>query len=175
MSQCRTCGNKAGAFKNQCSDCESGRIPQQIQAAYSEWSAGREAFVAESWSTMVNALRRGHTPSLLRVVPVATAADVDGAVVGSESFALLHVALLQGWEVLAVIPRTSAFALRNVNTALVGAGTEYGGGLGGNVTGAYFVLGMRVTTESIEQESQLIRSTLEAQYDKEAPPPVGHR
>jgi hypothetical protein len=64
----------------------------------------------------------------------------DGQQLGTFSIASLQAAGLQGWKVIATVPRTAGIGLANTQTSGFNTSTVWGGGMGGNVIGVYLIL-----------------------------------
>lgn len=96
----------------------------------------------ESWlDTAKNRIASGNNPNLFQWMYVQVDSVVDETTVGQFDITDLQVAGLDGWDIVAVIPKTLGTALTNLSTH----GNTWGGGMGGNVLGVYVLLSKEVT------------------------------
>jgi hypothetical protein len=58
---------------------------------------------------------------------------------------------LRGWELVAVVPKTIGIVLKNTSYG-ASAGTTWGAGVGGNVTGAHFILRKSLSASDIQED-----------------------
>lgn len=78
----------------------------------------------------------GNNPNLFRWIYIQVDSEVEGDVIGQFDITELQVAGLEGWDVVAVLPRTLGVGLKNISTN----GNSWGAGIGGNVMGVYVIL-----------------------------------
>lgn len=81
-------------------------------------------------------------PFLIKWVEVSVPTEITDSVHGNFDFAELQAAGLNGWQIHAVIPKTKVVGLKNETTAKFFK--TWGGGIGGNVVGAFVLLSKRV-------------------------------
>lgn len=77
-------------------------------------------------------------PLLFKWVEVSVPTEITDSVQGNFDFAELQAAGLNGWQIHAVIPKTKGVGLKNEN--LNNFFNAWGGGIGGNVVGAFVLL-----------------------------------
>lgn len=182
MAACKTCGGKAGAFKDECKECESARLAKEradkqererLQAeklAAEKAQAAREleartlAFVEKSMESFRRTIAQGRTPYLYSMVGVTvpyTLLEQEGG-----SMPDLHdVAALgrDGWEIVATLPQTAGIGLTNVYQK--GGGKTWAGGIGGIVTGVFLLIRLPITSQTLEHEELMIRAALTTGYE----------
>lgn len=78
----------------------------------------------------------GNQPNLFRWLYVQVDSLIDNDAFDSFDISDLQASGLDGWDVVAVIPKTFGERLTNLSTS----GNTWGGGLGGIVLGAYLIL-----------------------------------
>jgi hypothetical protein len=93
--------------------------------SFEEWAAKAEKQIAS-----------GNNPNLFRWIYIQVDSVVEGDTVGEFDITELQAAGLEGWDVVAVIPKTVGVGLTNISTS----GNSWGAGMGGNVMGVYLVL-----------------------------------
>jgi hypothetical protein len=121
------------------------KFPLEIQERIYPLDRGGRAFLYESRFVPVDSLENG--------VPL------------SGGFAITHLQAmgLVGWEIVGVVPRTSARTLENKD---VGSGlVTYAGGIGGTVDGVYILLKREIPAnwEKDEESSSEVIQLLAAQ------------
>lgn len=182
MGACRTCGGKAGTFKDECKDCESQRVANEqseraaearrhaeyaatVKAkAAAELEARTQTFIQESIDSFHRTLAQGRTPYLYSMVSVT----VPYSLLEQEGGALpdLHdISALgrDGWEIVATLPQTAGIGLTNVYQR--GGGKTWAGGIGGIVTGVLLLVRLPITTTTLSDESEMLRAALRAGYE----------
>lgn len=182
MAACKTCGGKAGAFKEECKECESKRLTAERQeqaererlrseqAAQARAQAAQELeartrnFVEESLQTFRNTLNEGRTPYLYSMVsvnlPYSLLEQEGGAVPDLHDIAALG---RDGWQIVATLPQTAGIGLTNVYQK--GGGQTWAGGIGGIVTGAFLLIRLPITAQTLESESDMLRAALREGYE----------
>jgi len=147
MAACSVCGDKAGFGKSVCTNCD-----QQAQKAAAENAAKRrsdeaQAFAAEveqklgDWRNYAKTqFDSGSELKMYNSIYLEVDSLSDGDQLGVFSIASLQAAGLQGWKVIAVVPRTAGIGLANKETQGFNTSTVWGGGMGGNVIGVYLLL-----------------------------------
>ncbi len=106
----------------------------------------------------------GNYPNLYRWLYLPIDSIVNEEVVGDFDISELQLAGLDGWDVVAVIPKTLGVALKNFLSGST-MGSEWGGGMGGNVVGVYLLLRKEVTDANDPQtqaDAKRIISSLES-------------
>lgn len=101
-----------------------------------EWTARAKVAIASG----------ANPPLLFKWVEVSVPTEITDSVQGNFDFAELQAAGLNGWQIHAVIPKTKGVGLKNEN--LKNYFSTWGGGIGGNVIGAFVLLSK--TIESLE-------------------------
>jgi hypothetical protein len=91
----------------------------------------------EAWATKAEKqIASGNNPNLFRWIYIQVDSVVEGDTVGEFDITELQAAGLEGWDVVAVIPKTVGVGLTQISTS----GNSWGAGMGGNVMGVYLVL-----------------------------------
>lgn len=181
MAACKTCAEKAGAFRDECKTCEDQR--QKVEAV----------------QEVVNARARQEAEELLKKklqleLEERTQAYVDAAIAGMRQthaegrVPYLHTTLYlstdfvlnentggappdlhdldtlgrDGWEVVATVPQTMGMGLTNVYK---GGGQNWGGGIGGIVTGVHAIARLAVTEATLKDRESTIREVLRSRYE----------
>ena len=91
----------------------------------------------ENWAAKAEAqIASGNNPNLFRWIYVQVDSVVEDDTIGQFDITELQAAGLEGWDVVAVIPKTLGVGLTNISTS----GNSWGAGMGGNVLGVYIVL-----------------------------------
>lgn len=98
-------------------------------------------------------MKSGNNPNLFRWIYLQVDSEVEGDTLGQFDITELQAAGLDGWDVVAVIPRTLGLGLKNISTS----GNSWGAGVGGNVMGVYIIL----SKELYDLESE--RNVVDAQ------------
>lgn len=119
----------------------------------------------ESWPEKAKSqISTGNNPNLFRWIYVEVDSVVTDDVVGTFDITDLQEAGLDGWDVVAVIPKTLGIGLTNTSSGAT-FGTTWGGGVGGNVLGVYLILSKEVfdlNAQKTVDEARRIVSSLEA-------------
>jgi hypothetical protein len=119
----------------------------------------------ESWLERAQAqISTGNNPNLFRWIYIEVDSVVTDDVVGNFDIADLQEAGLEGWDVVAVIPKTLGIGLTNTSTGST-FGTTWGGGVGGNILGVYLILSKEVydlKTQKTLDDARRIVTSLEA-------------
>lgn len=182
MAVCRTCGGKAGAFKDECKDCESRRAVREreerdeqarLQAekaarareqAAAELEARTQAFIEESLDSFRRSLAQGRTPYLYSMVSVSVPYSLleqeGGSIPDLHDISALG---RDGWEIVATLPQTAGIGLTNVYQR--GGGKTWAGGIGGIVTGVFLIVRLPVTAATLNDEEGMLRAALRAGYE----------
>lgn len=182
MAACKTCGEKAGAFKEECKACESARLERErvqreeqakLQAerdaqaraqAAQELAARTTSFVDASMASFRRCIDQGRTPYLYSMVSVSVPYSLleqeGGAIPDLHDIAALG---RDGWEIVATLPQTAGIGLTNVYQK--GGGKTWAGGIGGIVTGVFLLVRLPITSATIEHESEMLRAALRAGYE----------
>jgi hypothetical protein len=185
MASCKYCGIKAGVGRDACLSCERKQrasnarkrdeerkdrkreqVEQRRRQAEEEANKLEETirrFVDEYFAQMEKAHSHGLTPGLIQCHLLTTTYSLMGQPGGQAP----HISTLQkdlslGWEISSVIPHTEGVAL--TNKAGSGA-TSYGGGIGGIVTAAYFILRLPIHPSFLQSNRQYIEAVLRSQYE----------
>ena len=96
----------------------------------------------DQWlETAQQRIASGNNPNLFQWMYVQVDSVIDEETVGAFDITDLQVAGLDGWDIVAVIPKTLGMALKNFSTH----GNSWGGGMGGNVLGVYVLLSKEVS------------------------------
>lgn len=91
----------------------------------------------EQWAEKAtNQIKSGNNPNLFRWIYVQVDSLVTDNPIGTFDITELQAAGLEGWDVVAVIPKTLGVGLTNISTS----GNSWGAGVGGNVMGVYIIL-----------------------------------
>lgn len=91
----------------------------------------------EQWTEKAtNQIKSGNNPNLFRWIYIQVDSLVTDDPIGTFDITELQAAGLEGWDVVAVIPKTLGIGLTNISTA----GNSWGAGIGGNVMGVYIIL-----------------------------------
>lgn len=182
MAACRTCGGKAGTFKDECKDCESQRQANERQEraeearrnaeyaakvkaqAAAELEERTQSFIEESIDSFRRTLEQGRTPYLYSMVSVSVPYSLleqeGGAIPDLHDISALG---RDGWEIVATLPQTAGIGLTNVYQR--GGGKTWAGGIGGIVTGVFLLIRLPITTATLSDESEMLRAALRAGYE----------
>lgn len=91
----------------------------------------------EAWAAKAaKQIASGNNPNLFRWIYIQIDSEVEGDAIGQFDITELQAAGLEGWDVVAVLPRTLGIGLKNIATN----GNSWGAGIGGNVMGVYVIL-----------------------------------
>jgi len=120
----------------------------------------------ENW--MVKAgkqMASGNNPNLFRWIYIEVDSVMGDEVLGTFDLTDLQDAGLDGWDVVAVIPKTIGITLTNLSTQ----GNTWGGGVGGNVAGVYVILSKEVfdlkDERTVEDARRVVNSLLAKNID----------
>ena len=149
MAKCNSCGKEAGFGESLCKNCD----PKALEAAAAE-SARRKAEGASEVQRKMDDWRNyaktqfdsGSELKMYNSIYLEVDSLSDGQQLGVFSIASLQAAGLQGWKVIAVVPRTAGIGLANKETQGFNTSTVWGGGMGGNVIGVYLLLEKPIKT-----------------------------
>jgi hypothetical protein len=115
----------------------------------------------EDWAVKAEKqIASGNTPNLFRWIFIQVDSLVEGKPIGEFDITELQAAGLEGWDVVAVIPKTVGLGLTNSTNA---GTTSWGAGLGGNVLGAYLILSKEIfdlTSENNVADTKRVVSSL---------------
>lgn len=151
MAMCTTCGRPAGILSDQCRDCKrqqqerrQGEIDVSERRANAERSAHLDAqradYVAACKALIASNLAVGRPAYLHNSVYLQVDSEVMGEPAGVWDIALLQSLGMEGWEIVGIVPRTSGIGLTNTTAGTRYPETSWGGGIGGNIVGAYILL-----------------------------------
>lgn len=101
------------------------------------------------WELLRQTVSNGRTGFLYRSVYVAVDSTVNEELTGQFDITELQVLGLDGWEIVAVIPRTLGVALENSSLRPT-FGRTWGAGLGGNVAGVHVLLRLAIDQAGLE-------------------------
>lgn len=111
-----------------------------------ESARSREEHIQSWWDLLNSTVSAGRTAFLYRSVYVEVDSVVNKDVTGEFDITQLQVLGLDGWEIVAVIPRTLGVAIQNLSL------TEgWGAGMGGNVAGVHVLLRLTVDGTNVEE------------------------
>lgn len=134
-----------------------------------ELEAQRRSYVDAAMARMRQSLTEGRTPALHRLILMPTDYSVMGQPGGIQpDVNLLAEAGWDGWEIAAVLPRTTGLALSNN----AGRQSFYGGGVGGLSDGAYLLMRLPVTQSLMDARPEYLESVLRAMSDLSQALPV---
>lgn len=189
MASCLTCGRKTGRGKTHCDSClerakeqkaredaaERARLQEEhaqrqaaeaerIRQAQAERQRKYELFIDERLSGLRALHTQGITPYLYRVIHVNAQSQMIDETVGSPP----DVSELQqfgwlGWEAVGTIPTTYGHALENTDIT-AGWTKSYGAGIGGLVVGAYILMRLPITPETLREREAEIVSLLREEF-----------
>jgi uncharacterized Zn finger protein (UPF0148 family) len=147
MAACSVCGEKAGFGKSICSNCDQKAQQEAVESAARRRAEEAQAFAAEvqqklgDWRNYAKTqFDSGSELKMYSSIYLEVDSIADGDQLGTFSIASLQAAGLQGWKVIAVVPRTVGIGLVNKETSGFNTSTVWGGGMGGNVLGVYLIL-----------------------------------
>ena len=127
-----------------------------------ELDAQRRAYIDSAMARMRQSLAEGRTPALHRLILMPTEYSFMGQSGGLQpNVMLMAEAGWDGWEVAAVLPRTTGLALSNN----AGRQSFYGGGVGGLTDGAYLLMRLPVTQALMDSRPEYIETILSAMSD----------
>lgn len=164
MRKCADCGEQLYESRKYCGKCGSSRIidrTAEVEAAEAAEMEKRLAAAEEKkeraakefakmqaeaeqsfneWETKARArVALGERPQLFTWLYQPVDSIVENY--KTEPFGLLDLQEfgLDGWRIAGIVPRTAGIGLKNSSMGST-VGTSWGGGLGGNVIGVYFIL-----------------------------------
>ena len=137
---------------------------QEKQARY---AAAWEEYRAARLATIERVVATGQTAYLHRADYVPVDSIVNKDKIGSFDFEFAMDAGLEGWTIVAVIPRTTGVALSNFSLGST-MGATWGGGMGGNVAGVYVVMSQTITAESLEISRPAIEDWIRLSFSRSA-------
>lgn len=147
MAACSLCGEKAGFGKSVCTSCDQQAQQDAAESAARRKSEEAQAFAAEvqqklgDWRNYAKTqFDSGSELKMYNSIYLEVDSLSDGQQLGTFTIASLQAAGLQGWKVIAVVPRTAGIGLANTQTQGFNTSTVWGGGMGGNVIGVYLLL-----------------------------------
>jgi len=124
-----------------------------------ELEALRRNYIDSAMARMRQSLAEGRTPALHRLILMPTEYSFMGQSGGSQpNVMLVAEAGWDGWEIAAVLPRTTGLALSND----AGRQSFYGGGVGGLTDGAYLLMRLPVTQALMDARPEYIETILGA-------------
>jgi len=182
MAACKTCGGKAGAFKEECKVCEKSRLDREaLERAEEERAraeneekaraqAARELeertqrFVNQALESINRTLAQNRTPYLYSMISVT----VPYVLLEQEGGSLPDLHDLEalgrdGWEIVGTLPQTAGVGLTNVYQK--GGGRTWAGGIGGIVTGMFLLIRLPITASTVEHEGDMLRAALRESYE----------
>lgn len=129
----------------------------------------RQEFVRGAMERMRRAIDEGRQPALQSVEFISSDYQVGDKIGGSAPRMEPLVEYgLDGWEIVAAVPRTMGMPLMNGRAAEA----QYGGGIGGLVDGAYVLLRLPVTKQLLDSRPDFVRQALERIHDAHQDVPV---
>ena len=180
MGACKTCGEKAGLGRDQCTTCkervdaaaqraadeaaEAQRLKEQQEAVEAARQLEERTldYIEQTLLHIRRALAEGLRPSLFIVETLTTTYALNGAMQGAPpDLTKLAVYAANGWEVVATIPQTEGTGLTN---RLGNGGTVWAAGIGGMVTGTYLLLRLPVTSSYLDSHEDYVRSAIRTYY-----------
>jgi len=180
MGACKSCGEKAGLGKDQCTDCrnkaesaqrQAAREAQEAQMRREQQEAAEaaraleertQAYVEEMIGHIRRALAEGLHPSLLTVETLATTYALNGAMQGAApDLTKVSVYAANGWEIVSIIPQTEGTGLTN---RMGNGNTVWAAGIGGMVTGVYVILRLTLTAAYLDAQESYVRAALRTYY-----------
>ena len=175
MAECRTCGEKAGALRSECDSCknlrviEESRIAAELEASRSADDRERArvkeeqrqeryvAYLHDQFEFMHALVNAGRTPYLHRQVHSSVDAYVDNhAISQSPDFSDVELMGWNGWELVGTVPQTAGLGLSNSHQEGFGTNQTWGGGIGGLVTGCYYLFRLPVDSYVLEHQRELV-------------------
>jgi len=175
VAHCARCGKKQSIFSSRasgyCGECEGvvkAEVAEQKEKQAKEERLRHEEDVRQKLERLKTGVRqqleKGGRAYLYetRFIPVDS---IEDSVPLSNAFAITHLQAmgLSGWEIVGVVPRTSARTLQNKD---LGSGLfTYAGGIGGTVDGVYILLKKEIPAdwEKNEQSRREVGQLLAAQ------------
>jgi hypothetical protein len=170
MPTCKTCGKSVGIFTSQCDACKQQEVDAQRLAADSaaakaqhDLDEKRVAYV-EACRRRIEATMASSRPAYLfefAYVPVDS--TVQGVAVGTFNMQEVRELGWDGWDLVAVIPKTEGHGLSNTAG---GSNSSWGGGMGGNVVGVYAVLRYSLTQRDSAEAAEVLDAYLMRDVDR---------
>jgi hypothetical protein len=174
VAACGVCGEKAGFGKSVCINCDQKAQKDAAENASRRRTEEAQAFAAEveeklsDWRNYAKTqFDSGSELKMYSSIYLEVDSLSDGAQLGTFSIASLQAAGLQGWKVIATVPRTAGIGLANTQTSGFNTSTVWGGGMGGNVIGVYLILEKPIkslTTPLGEWAEELAQELIEDGY-----------
>lgn len=174
MAKCAYCGKSASLFSTMCNECKNEckkaardeqiaeqerincEIEQKSQQAREAYQSRRSEMLSTAVQSLQQQLANGENMYFFESIYL----PVDSKVVNddmAEEFSLgaLKQLGINGWKVVAVIPRTVGVALMN-ETYGSSAGRTWGAGVGGNVVGVHIVVGKEITANNTQISAEFL-------------------
>ncbi|MBC8274487.1 MAG: hypothetical protein H8E40_05905 [Chloroflexi bacterium] len=175
MAKCSRCGKPVSFLSSMCDDCkkavkdeqkaeqerlerEKAQKAQQVREAYRSY---RTELILTRVQSLQQKLASGGKVYLYEDIYLAVDSKVVDETVAQEfSIGSLRQLGLDGWDIVAVIPRTLGVALTNVSLGS-SSGQTWGAGVGGNVVGVHIVVRKEVSTQSRDISADFLKDYIE--------------
>ena len=125
-------------------------------------------YVRDHLQRLDAALADGLTGYLYESLFLDVDSSIDEDVLGQWDLTRLHLYGLYGWRVVGVVPRTHGVRLANQSIGTT-FGRSWGGGVGGNVEGAYVLLQLEIAPDARERLTPRIEAILADQAARRFP------
>ncbi|MDQ1328359.1 MAG: hypothetical protein QG641_1644 [Candidatus Poribacteria bacterium] len=162
MAKCSRCGKSVGFFSNMCDDCKQAVIVEQkaererlerdnekrTQMKLEEYQACKDDIISARIQLLRQRIECGEKVFLYESMYLPVDSKVVNETITEEfSIGSLRRLGFDGWDIVAVIPRTLGVALTNESYGS-SSGTTWGAGLGGNVVGVHIVIKKELLSQS---------------------------
>ena len=162
MAKCSRCGKSVGLFAILCDDCKKAIEAEQkaaeerlktdkaekAQQAREQHRVQRNDLVSSRVQLLKQKIASGEKVVLYESVYLPVDSKVADEII-TENFSISSLRKLgfDGWDIVAVVPRTLGVALTNVSYG-ASAGRTWGAGLGGNVVGVHIVVKKEISSQN---------------------------
>jgi hypothetical protein len=166
MAKCVTCGERAGIGYDVCQFCQEAEMQiaakEALRRAEEENQQFEEMVVQRlnDWENRTKErLAKGEKIMIYRYSYITVDSTVNKMAINDWNFYPLMKAGLEGWQILGVVPKTSGIGLTNSQTSGYSTSQVWGGGMGGNVSAVYVLLGRELKSldypENVEARKQV--------------------
>jgi hypothetical protein len=165
MAKCSRCGKSVGLFASMCADCkaavkaEEAEQQERLEAekrgaaerARQEHESLRRAIVQSKAQSAQQRIEQGEKLYLYESVYLSVDSKIlDSSITDKFDIAGLRQMGFDGWDIIAIIPRTAGVALTNRSYG-ASSGETWGAGLGGNVVGIHAILKKELSAQNKAQ------------------------
>ena len=154
MAKCSRCGKPVGLISKICDECKQAiAIEQRLererlyeekvqrdQQQLEEYKAYMDYIISSKIQALKQRIESGEKTFLYDNIYLPVDSKVVNETIAEEfSLGSLRILGLDGWDIIAVIPKTLGVALINESYGS-SSGSTWGAGLGGNVVGVHIII-----------------------------------